>query len=122
MIIRCFYLFLEPFPDGGTINITDFFVWNFHCNVNCINFKPLPCGFQVSCKKQKIPKIVLRFVDVFISNIFIHWFFNRMSRNQSLNFLFHAGIRNFNECPNNIVRRCVGPVWFRKTGITFYHI
>ena len=69
------------------IDMPDFHVWNCQLHIDFAVFLILFSFLEITCKKKKIPQIILGGVDVGIGDVFMDWFDNCTSCNQGFDFL-----------------------------------
>ena len=103
-------LFLKPFQNRTPVNITNLRIGNGKLQADAVFFETFGNLFQITGKKEEIPKIFLRFINILISNILMDGFFNGLSLHQFLNLLlcFHIGL--LHQLPDNTVGGSIGPV------------
>ena len=95
--------------------MTDFTVRYCHFDKDILAVLALADLFQIPCKEQEVPEVVLRGVHIVVSNIFVNRFCDCLSLDQSFDFLLYRDICPFHESADNAVGTGIGPVGFQQS-------
>ena len=105
----------EPFYNGIFVDIANLHIGNRHSHIHpCSNQMRIYC-FQVSCKEQEIPQIILWIVNIFVGDILMNRLGYGLSRHDIFQLCSGGIICFLYHFFNDAVRRGVRPIrsWIR---------